>query len=146
MDKKTNCSRGPSPFGEKMFCIFCHLHRALGSVPPQIDLAKGITAQPLQFYVQTALDHGAADAATTLLPWEDPILSQTKDAAPPDLTGSEPFAGFAEAREIAAAMACVRDTAALTEAMQDGADRPRRRRGGKGKEADPATSKPDWKS
>ncbi len=135
---------GHHRLAKRSFWIFCHLHRALRSDPPQVDVAKGIVAQALKFYVQTALDHGAADAATTLLPWEDPISSQTRNAAPPDLAGSDPFSGLAEAHEIAIAMAWIRDNTAFSKARLERLGQGGKG-SGKGKEAEAGPSKPDWK-
>jgi hypothetical protein len=138
---------GHHKLAKRSFWILAQLHRALRADPPQLDLVKGLVAQGLKFYVQTALDHGASDAAITLLPWEDPVSSSARDPLPPPLGEGDPFSGLAEASEIATAMSWIKDTAAFAKARTErlnqggGAWRAGNREGGEGEGGE----KKDWK-
>ncbi len=97
--------------------------------------------------MQTALDHGAADAATTLRPWEDPVANQSRDAQPPALGEADPFSGLAEPHEIVAAMSWIKDTVAFSKARterlsQGGGQRLPR----EGAEDCGDKPRPDWKA
>ena len=96
--------------------MWSRVHQELRKTEPSLALIRGLTAQALKVTTQAAYDHGSYDMAQTFWPWNDPVQVGERDPVPPPIERQDPFMSMAEAEELSAGMAYLRDVASLAKA------------------------------